>query len=728
MASVLSHLTTRVTRHPRRATLAVLLALVALIGGAVAAGGAFKDDFTVPGIESQQAQDLLEQRFPAQAGTQATLVFTGDRSLDDSASRQALGAALARIERQPHVVAVENPFATPGRLSDDERTAYAAVSYDQTATDLDSEASERLDDATAGLERSGVDVAMAGEPIDGAATGGFPIGELAGLLIAVLLLLVVLRSFRAARNALGTALVGLGFGFGALIWAAAATDVPGLAPTLAGMLGLGAGIDYALLLAARQQEELRAGHDPIEAARRANATAGHSALTAASIVLVSISGLLVTGIPFVGRAGVAAGLVVLACAVVCVVLLPARFASAGRRLLPRRERDDVARHPSPVRARRAPWATRRPILALLAAAALTVALAGPAVGLELGQPDDRNLSTEATQRQAYDRLAAGFGPGVNGPLVVAVSLRDGAAPRSLKRLARALAADREVVDVAAPTTNPAGDAAVIAVTPRHGPQDDQTRALVDRLRAKTIPAALEGTGATAYVGGRTARFGDEAEKIAARIPLFAAAVIGLSLILLLATFRSWRVAALSAAFNLASIAAAYGVITLAFQTKAGASLLGVEQLPVVPYVPLFMFAILFGLSTDYNVFLISRVREEWSRHADHRDAIAAASAGTRKIITAAGAIMVAVFLGFATDPDPVIKMTGVGLASAVLVDVTLVRLFMAPAALTLLGDRLWPGQRRQREFRKTAAATSRMPMKPTRVAVSPAPANDSENA
>jgi RND superfamily putative drug exporter len=237
--------------------------------------------------------------------------------------------------------------------------------------------------------------------------------------------------------------------------------------------------------------------------------------------------------------------------------------------------------------------------------------------------------------------------------------------------------------------NEAGDTAVITVIPKHGPQDEATRQLVERLRVGAIPDS----GATAYVGGRTARFGDEAEKIAGRIPLFAAAVVGLSLIMLLLAFRSWRISVLSAVFNLASIAAAYGVVTLAFQTSFGAGILGVEQQPVVPYVPLFMFAILFGLSTDYNVFLLSRVREEWNRHADHRAAIAAASAGTRRIITAAGGIMIAVFMGFATDPDPVIKMTGLGLATAVLVDVTLVRLFMAPAALSLLGDRLWPGRR-----------------------------------
>ncbi len=264
---------------------------------------------------------------------------------------------------------------------------------------------------------------------------------------------------------------------------------------------------------------------------------------------------------------------------------------------------------------------------------------------------------------------------MNGPLVVAVADPSGGV---LRQLERGIAADPQVASVAEPVRNEAGDAAVITVTPEHGPQDDATRALVDRLRDDVIPE----TGAEAYVGGRTARFGDEAERIASRIPLFAAAVVGMSLLLLLVAFRSWRVSLLSAAFNLASIAAAYGVVVLAFQTGTGASLLGVEQLPVVPYVPLFMFAILFGLSTDYNVFLLSRVREEWGRHADHRDAIAAATARTRRIITAAGGVMVAVFLGFATDPDPVIKMTGVGLATAVLVDVTLVRLLMAPAALS----------------------------------------------
>ena len=361
-----------------------------------------------------------------------------DGALERPGPRRDIRTALAKIARQPHVAAVEDPFHTAGRLSDDGRTAYATVSYDQTATDLDAAARDRLEDATAGLQRSGVDVAMSGEPIDGAATGGFPIGEVIGLAIAVLLLIAVLRNLRAARNALGAALrrhrprlrradVGRRRDRRARARARRWPACSGSAPASTTRCCSPPASRRSCAPAAR----------PLEAAQRANATAGHSALTAAGIVLVSISGLLVTGIPFVGRAGVAAGLVVLACAIVCVVLLPARFARAGRKLLPRRERAEggaVAPARTPARAlgdqatgararrRRRRHRSRSP---------------RPRPACELGQPDDRNLTTDTTQRQAYDRLAEGFGPGVNGPLVVAVSLPDGTAAKPLDAAHRA---------------------------------------------------------------------------------------------------------------------------------------------------------------------------------------------------------------------------------------------------------------------------------------------------
>ncbi|HWT24254.1 MAG TPA: MMPL family transporter, partial [Solirubrobacteraceae bacterium] len=304
MSTLLARLASAAARRPRATTWVVLLAIVAAIAGSIGAGAGFQDDFKVPGIESQRAQDLLERRFPDQGGAQATVVLEArDGTLARPGVARDVRRALSAIKRQPHVASVEDPFRVAGRISPDGRVAYAGVAYDAPASELGGAARERLEAATRPLAGAGVAVAMSGEVVDGAATGGFPVGEVIGLAVAVLLLVVVLRSLRAARQALLVAFAGVAAGFAALLWAATATDVPELAPTLAGMLGLGAGIDYALLLAARAQEELRAGHAPAEAARRANVSAGHSAVTAAAIVLVALSGLLVTGIPFVGRAG-----------------------------------------------------------------------------------------------------------------------------------------------------------------------------------------------------------------------------------------------------------------------------------------------------------------------------------------------------------------------------------------------------------------------------------------
>ena len=670
MTSLLRNLARATTRRPRLSIAVLVLLLVAAIGAGTSAGGELVDDFSVPGIESQRAQDLIAERFPGQGGDSATVVLTGD--LGERAG--AIGTAMERIADAPHVSAVEDPLAR-GQIADDGRTAFATVTYDETANELGADARERLEAATAPLEREGVEVALSGQVVDAGNEVRVPIGELAGVLAAIVLLLAVLRSVRATLASLLTAFLGVGAGFTLIGLAATGIDVPSLAPTMAAMLGIGAGIDYALLSAARHQEELRAGREPRAAAVRTNATAGHSAVTAAAIVLVSISGLLVTGIPFVGKVGVAAGAVVLVTALVAVLLLPPLFAAAGRKMLPRRERG--AAGAVAVGEVKPGFAVRRPALALLIAAAIAAVLAVPAASLEIGQPDNGNLPADQTQRQAYDRLAEAFGPGFNGPLVIAVDGEAGG-------LRQAAADTPGVASVGPEVRNEAGDATLITVFPATSPQDDRTADLVERLRGE-----VRASGARAYVGGYTARLVDEADRISARIPVFALVVVGLSLLLLAITFRSLLIAALSAVFNLVSIAAAYGIVHLLFQTETGASLIGVEVQPVVAYTPLFMFAILFGLSTDYNVFLLSRVREEWQRLGRVGPAVAEASARTRRTITAAGAIMIVVFLGFATDPDSTIKMTGIGLASAILIDITLVRLLLAPASLTLLGNRLW---------------------------------------
>lgn len=349
MTAMLRNLAQATTRRPRVSIAALLLLSIALIGAGTSAGGDFVDDFTVPGIESQKAQDLIGERFPGQGGDSATVVLTSGGPLKQAGRASAIAAATAAIERQPHVSSVEDPFSA-GHLSRDGRTAFTTVTYDGDADDLGKEPRERLEEATKPLARAGVGVAMAGPIVDAGNEGALPIGELAGVVVALVLLLLVLRSARAALSSLLTAFVGLGLGFAALGLAAAGMDIPSLAPTMAAMLGLGAGIDYALLSASRVQEELRAGRTPAAAATRANETAGHSAVTAAGIVLVSISGLLVTGIPFVGKVGVAAGVMVLLTALVGVLLLPPLFAAAGRKMLPRRERAQPAAPADPFEA------------------------------------------------------------------------------------------------------------------------------------------------------------------------------------------------------------------------------------------------------------------------------------------------------------------------------------------------------------------------------------------
>ncbi len=728
VTACLRRLAALTTRRPRASIAVLVVALVAGIAGATAAGGAYVDDFTVPGLESQRAQDLIAERFPAQDGDHATVVLSAsDGTLGAVDRAKAIDAAMKRVAGQPHVSAVAGPLSA-GHVSADGRTAFATVSYDETADELGADPRERLERATEPLAGAGVAVAMSGPIVDAGDEAQVPVGEIAGVLLALGLMLVVLRSPRAAAASLLAAFLGVGAGFGLLGLAATGLDVPTLAPTMAAMLGIGAGIDYALLSASRHQEELRAGRAPADAAVRTNATAGHSAVTAAAIVLVSISGLLVTGIPFVGKVGVAAGAMVLVTSLVAVLVLPPLFAAAGRKMLPRSERArSLARDPGGGRAadsgaptrdprdepadgpRREPtardlaseqvsdaaaarggWAVRRPRVALAVGLVVAVALCLPALGLTIGQPDDGNLAADQTQRRAYDRVAAAFGPGFNGPLVVAV---DAGAGGDVVRAAddvRAAVADASgVASVGEPVLDERVDAALLTVYPATAPQDERTASLVDRLRDETIPAAIGRADATALVGGYTARLVDEAQRISERLPVFALVVVGLSLILLSLTFRSLKIAALSAAFNLVSIAAAYGIVHVLFQTAAGAALIGVEVQPVVAYVPLFMFAILFGLSTDYNVFLLARVREEWRRLGHVPPAVAVATARTRRTIAAAGAIMIVVFLGFATDPDSTIKMSGIGLAAAILVDVTLVRLVLAPASLTLLGDRLW---------------------------------------
>jgi RND superfamily putative drug exporter len=663
---LLSRLGSSAARHWRR-TLLVAIVVVAGIGTLGSALGAgFVDDYRTPGVDSTAAQNLLEQRFPQVSGGDAQIVFAGDRAAITGAGVQS---TLRAVAKQPHVSGVSELQVAPNG-----KVAFATVQYDRPAEDLGPVARDRLEGALGPAEHSGAEVSMRGMVIDVGDDAMAPVGELIGVAAALLLLTLLFRSVVAMTLTLVAAAFGLIGGLTLVALASAGVDIPTVAPTIGMMLGLGAGIDYALFLVARHRERLAAGDDPVTAAGRANGTAGVAVLTAGAIVVVAISGLMAVGIPFVGRMGLAAGVVVAATAVAAVTVMPALLGMAGRRVLGRRERRAGAAAPRRGGGLAERWARRvaaRPVVSALAGVAILLALAAPVLGLRLGQPDDGTKPTSTTQRVAYDRLAEGFGPGFNGPLVIAVAL-----PRDevLQRLQAGAKAAPGVATVTRPVVNAAGDAATLTVIPRTSPQDEATSRLVDTLRDDVIPAA----GADAHVGGATATFDDMANRISERLPIFIGVVVGLSLLLLMAAFRSIVVPLVSAAFNLLSIGAAYGVVTLAFSDQ-----------PIVSFVPMFMFAILFGLSMDYNVFLLSRVREEYLRTGDAKGAVVHALGRTAGVIGTAGAIMTAVFLGFVTEADPIVKMLGVGLATAIAVDVTVVRMLLAPAVLTWLGDRAW---------------------------------------
>jgi putative drug exporter of the RND superfamily len=690
MAHLLGSLAASAAGHWKR-SLAIVAAVLVVLGGAAAGGGgSFVDDFRTPGTESQSAIDLLDERFPAASGDTANVVFAVESgTLREPERRAAIERTVEAIAAQPHVTGAPSPFASgSAQLSEDARIAYVPVQYDATAPALGPEPGERLEQAAQVGERAGLEVSRNGAVVDQAEQTTAPIGELIGVAVAIIVLTLVFRSVAAMALTLIASLIALAGGLLLLQFGSAFADFPSFAPTLGVMLGLGAGIDYALLIVGRYREQLAGGDSVSHAARVANATAGTSVVAAGAIVVVAIAGLLATGIPFVGRMGIGSSIIIAAVAVGAVTVLPTLMGAFARRLRPKRP-EHV--EPSPRFARWAGLITRRPLVAAIVGGLVLVLLAVPFASLRLGQPDDGNDRAGSTTRVAYDRLAEGFGPGFNGPLVLAATTpADGSGESTLRRVEQAVADDPGVAFVSAPQPAPGGDAAVLNVIPRSSPQDERTSELVDRLREDVLPGATRGSQVDVYVGGATATLQDLAGKIAGRLPVFIAMVVGLSVLLLMAVFRSLWVPLVSAVFNLLSIAAAYGVVVLVFQQGVGSSLLGVDgEVPIVSFVPLFMFAILFGLSMDYNVFLQSRIREEYLRGAGPAQSVVRAMARVGRIILAAGVIMTSVFLGFVSDPDVVVKTIGLGLAAAILIDVLVVRMVVAPAVMTLLGDRAW---------------------------------------
>jgi RND superfamily putative drug exporter len=678
----------------RRLVVVVWLAVVlGLVAAARVGGGGTVDDFEVPGVESQEAIDLLEDRFPERSGATAMVVFhVGDGAITSAGSADAIAATVAEVRALDHVVAVTEPLATPRSISPDGTTAFAAVQFDAPTAELGRSALDALLDTATPAEASGVQVEFGGElptVLKERETGP---AEMIGIGAALVILLITFRALLAAVMPLGVAIAGLVTGLSIVGLLGAWIAIPSVAPRLGTMIGLGVGIDYALFVLSRHRDQLSDGMDVVESIGRTNATAGQAVVVAGGTVVVAILGLQLAGIPFVAALGYSASIVVAIAVLVAITLLPALLGFAGLRVLPRAHRNaprvEGAGHSGWVRW--AHWVAHHPWRSAIAATAVLVMLSVPVVDMRLGQADAGTDPTSTTHRRAYDLLAAGFGDGFNGPLLIAVDLGDTRDPAPLDAIVAAVAADPGVRAVSPAELNAAGDTGLITAIPTSKPQDAATSDLVHRLRDTVLPAATADSDATALVGGPTAGFIDQSDKIADRLPWFIAAVVSLSFLLLMIVFRSILVPLKAALLNLLSIGAAYGVVVAVFQWGWGRSLIGLDEaVPIASFVPMMMFAILFGLSMDYEVFILSRIREEYHRGHSNIDSVVVGLGATAKVITAAALIMISVFLGFVASDDPVVKMMGIGLATAVAVDATIVRMVLVPSTMALVGDANW---------------------------------------
>ena len=691
MSELLARFARSITGHWKRALLVCVVALVAIFALAGTAADPPPDDFDIPGTESQKAIDLFGAHVPALAGVDATVVFSTDQgTLNEPARQKSIENALDEIKQQPDVLSVGDPFnpKTPG-VSQDGRVASSEVRWDLDFGDVTKKQGEDLENAVDVAETDGVDVSMRGIVVDLVSAQEAPVGELIGIAIAIVLLTFLFRSGAAMGATIVGALIGVMVGQMLLMILAAPLGLPEFAATIAVMLGLGAGIDYSLLLMGRFREQLATGDSVRDASAKSAATAGSAVVAAGLIVMVAIAGLLVIGIPLIGKLGIGAAIGVAAVVVSALTVLPTMMGALQKRLRPK-SIDHVK--PSHAFAKWGTRVTKRPWLSIIFGVVVLLIFAWPMTNLRLGQPDDGNQPEGKTQRAAYDLLSEGFGPGSNGPFLLAVDVPKGDPETNaqLKRVEADLKQAPGVASVVPATTSKDGEMATIALIPTTAPQDAATSDLLEDLRGSVIPEAIAGTPLKIYIGGNTPGFEDFSDKVSERLPVFILVVIGLSVLLLMMAFRSLWVPLVSAVFNLLSVGAAYGVIVAVFQDGIGASLIGVEGgVPIMSFIPVMVFAILFGLSMDYNVFLLSRIHEAYNGGDAPRQSVIVGLSRIGKVVLFAGLIMSSVFLAFVTQPDVTPKMIGLGLGLAILIDVLIVRLIIAPAVVTLLGDKAW---------------------------------------
>ncbi|MFJ2174862.1 MMPL family transporter [Streptomyces sp. NPDC087851] len=684
--------------------LAVLLWLLAL-GGASAAAGvtgtSYSNDYEVPGTESGRATQLLGAAFPGLGGDSNTIVWHTERgSVRDAGVELRTGEMLGQVAGLPGVSSVVSPYAAEGaeQISADGRTAYARVTFDRQADDIPLSQARALVSAATSVEEAqkGLEVELGGSAVALTEATSAHTAEIVGVAVAAVVLFLVFGSFAAGLLPIATALVSVGTAYAGIVLLGHVMTVADFAPMLGLLIGLGVGIDYALFIVVRHRKGLQRGLTVPEAAANAVATTGRAVVFAGATVCIALLGMLILRLGFLNGVAIAASLTVVLTVAASVTLLPALLSFIGTRALSRRQRARLAAHgPRPERptgfaVRWSLFVERHPKLLGAVATVVMLVLALPTFALHLGTSDQGNNPATATTRKAYDRLAEGFGPGVNGPLTLVAHLDSAADRLALDQLPDALRTTEGVASVGPVVLNGSGDTALLTVVPESSPQSRHTSDLVDRLRGDVLPAAATGTSLAVYVGGVTASYDDFADIIVGKLPLFVGVVIALGSLLLLLAFRSVGIPLKAALMNVAAVASSFGVVVAIFQWGWGSELLGLGSAgPIEPFLPVIMVSVLFGLSMDYQVFLVSRMYEEWLATGDNARAVRVGLSETGRVINSAAVIMISVFLAFVLSGDRVIAMFGIALATAVALDAFVLRTLLVPALMHLLGGANW---------------------------------------
>ncbi|HYJ20695.1 MAG TPA: MMPL family transporter [Solirubrobacterales bacterium] len=684
------------TGHRKTVIIGWIVALIATVMIAGAAGSSFSEEFKLPSSDSQEAFDLLDEKFPAQSGETAQIVYKANSGVETPAVKDKMEDVFAKVAKVPHVSEVASPYegGGAGAVSEDGRIAYATVQFDVTTEKLKDGETEEVVTTAQDAAGDGLQVALGGQPIEEyRAEEEADISGAVGLLAAIVVLLLTFGSVVAMGLPVLTALFALGVGLSLVTLATHVFPTAEFAPQLAFMIGLGVGIDYALFILTRFRNGLDEGMEPRPAAIAAIDTAGRAVLFAGITVIIALMGMMLLGLSFLYGVAMAAAVAVLFTMIASLTLLPALLTIVGRRVN-RLRIPGLGRTPSnPEDTRWFHWSRRiqaRPVLAAVLSGGLLLLLCIPTLSLRLGTNDAGTDPAGTTTREAYDLLAEGFGPGFNGPFQLVAALPEKGDDTALTELRSTLDEEPGVAETTSVTLNEAENTGVFQLYPTTSPQSEDTTELLDRIREEAIPTVEQQTGAQIHVGGINAIFEDFGTAIADKLPLFIGVVVLLSALLLMAVFRSVLVPLKAIVMNLLSIGAAFGLIVAVFQWGWGASLIGVDSTgPIISFFPIFLFSIVFGLSMDYEVFLMSRIHEEWEHRKDATEAVTRGLALTGRVITAAAAIMVTVFASYMIGDDRIIKLFGLGLAAAVFIDAVIIRSVLVPAIMQLFGEKAW---------------------------------------